>query len=139
MKKEIVKTKDGSETIFVPEFDETYHSIHGAIQESFHVFIQSGLKFITELNNINVLEVGLGTGLNALLSFINAKETNRKIKYTSLETNPLKWDLINKLNFIDLIHNGKYYETYKKIHQCIYFQGFCGFCLFHLYYGLKYH
>ena len=55
MKKEIVKTRDGSNTIFVPEFDETYHSTHGAIQESLHVFIRSGLKFKTELNDIKCI------------------------------------------------------------------------------------
>jgi len=118
LKKEIVKTRDGSNTLFVPEFDETYHSTHGAIQESLHVFIRSGLKFITELNDINVLEVGFGTGLNALLSFIDSEETNRNIKYTSLEAYPLKWDLLSKLNYIDLIFNGKYYAKYKKMHNC---------------------
>tara|TARA_B100001093_G_scaffold360051_1_gene344754 strand:+ start:2510 stop:3238 length:729 start_codon:yes stop_codon:yes gene_type:complete len=118
LKKEIVKTRDGSNTIFVPEFDETYHSTHGAIQESFHVFIRSGLKFKTELNDINVLEVGFGTGLNALLSFINSEKTNKNIKYTSIEAYPLKWDLLSKLNYIDLIFNGKYSATYKKIHTC---------------------
>ena len=59
LKKQIVKTRDGSNTIFVPEFEETYHSTHGAIQESLHVFIRSGLNFKTELNDINILEVGL--------------------------------------------------------------------------------
>ena len=52
LKKKIVKTRDGSNTIFVPEFEETYHSTHGAIQESLHVFVSSGLKFKTELNRI---------------------------------------------------------------------------------------
>ena len=118
LKKEIVKTRDGSNTIFVPEFDETYHSTHGAIQESLHVFIRSGLKFKTELNDINVLEVGFGTGLNALLSFINSEETNKNIKYTTIEAYPLKWYLLSKLNYIDLIFNGKYSATYKKIHTC---------------------
>ena len=117
MKKEIVKTRDGSDTLFVPEFDESYHSSHGAIQESLHVFIRSGLKFKTELNEINVLEVGFGTGLNALLSFIDSEETNRKIKYTTLEAYPLKWDLLSKLNHNDLIFNGKYYDKYKKMHN----------------------
>lgn len=118
LKKEIVKTRDGSNTIFVPEFDETYHSTHGAIQESLHVFIRSGLKFKTELNDISVLEVGFGTGLNALLSFVDSEDTNRNIKYTSLEAYPLQWDLVSKLNYIDIIYNGKYSETYKKIHTC---------------------
>lgn len=118
LKKEIIKTKDGSNTIFVPEFNETYHSIHGAVQESFHVFIRSGLKFITQLNNINVLEVGFGTGLNALLSFIDSEDSTRNIKYTSLEAYPLNWDLVSKLNYIDIIFNGKYSEIFKKIHKC---------------------
>ena len=118
LKKEIVKTRDGSNTIFVPEFDETYHSTHGAIQESLHVFIRSGLKFKTELNDISVLEVGFGTGLNALLSFVDSEDTNRNIKYTSLEAYPLQWDLVSKLNYIDIIFNGKYSEIYKKIHTC---------------------
>jgi len=118
LKKEIVKTRDGSNTIFVPEFDETYHSTHGAIQESLHVFIQSGLKFKTELNDISVLEVGFGSGLNALLSFVDSEETNRNIKYTSLEPYPLQYDLVSKLNYIDIIFNGKYSDIYKKIHTC---------------------
>ena len=118
LKKKIVKTRDGSNTIFVPEFEETYHSTHGAIKESLHVFIRSGLNFKTELNDINILEVGFGTGLNALLSLIDSEETNRNIKYTSLEAYPLKWDLVSQLNYIDLICNGKYSATYKKMHTC---------------------
>ena len=118
LKKEIVKTRDGSNTIFVPEFDETYHSTHGAIQESLHVFIRGGLKFKTELNDINVLEVGFGTGLNALLSFVDSLDTNKNIKYTTLEAYPLKWDIVSKLNYIDLICNGKYSAIYKKMHTC---------------------
>ena len=118
LKKQIVKTQDGSNTIFIPEFDETYHSTHGAIQESLHVFVSSGLKFKTELNDINVLEVGFGTGLNALLTFIHSEETNRNIKYTSLETFPLKWNFVSKLNYIDMIFNGKYFAKYKKMHIC---------------------
>ena len=118
LKKKIVKTRDGSNTIFVPEFEETYHSTHGAIQESLHVFIHSGLNFKTELNDINILEVGFGTGLNTLLSLIDSEETKRNIKYTSLEAYPLKWDLVSKLNYIDLICKGKYSATYKKMHIC---------------------
>ena len=118
LKKQIVKTQDGSNTIFIPEFDETYHSTHGAIQESLHVFVSSGLKFKTELNDINVLEVGFGTGLNALLTFIHSEETNKNIKYTSLEAFPLKWNLVSKLNSIEMIFNGKYFTKYKKMHTC---------------------
>ena len=118
LKKLIVKTQDGSNTIFVPEFHETYHSTHGAIQESLHVFIRSGLKFKAELKDLNVLEIGFGTGLNALLSFIDSEKRNINIKYTSIEAYPLKWNFVRKLNYIDLIFNGKYYDIYKKIHTC---------------------
>ena len=118
LKKKIVKTRDGSSTIYIPEFDETYHSTHGAIEESLHVFISSGLKFKTNLNDINVLEVGFGSGLNALLTFIYSEELNKNIKYTSVEAFPLKWNLVSKLNYIDLISKGKYSAIYKKMHTC---------------------
>lgn len=118
LKKQIIKTLDGSNTIFIPEFDETYHSRYGAIQESLHVFVSSGLKFKTELNDINVLEVGFGTGLNTLLTFIHSEETKKNIKYTSVEAYPLKWNFLSKLNYIDIIFNGKYFAVYEKIHKC---------------------
>lgn len=118
LKKEIVKTRDGSNTLFVPELDETYHSSHGAIQESLHVFIRNGLNFQTALNDISVLEVGFGTGLNAFLSFIESIQTNRKITYTTLEPYPLEWDVVIKLNYMDLLFNAKYLDFYQKIHSC---------------------
>lgn len=118
LKKEIVKTRDGSNTLFVPELDETYHSSHGAIQESLHVFIRNGLNFQSALNDISVLEVGFGTGLNAFLSFIESIQTNRKITYTTLEPYPLEWDVVSKLNYMDLIFNAKYSDFYQKIHSC---------------------
>ena len=75
LKKEIVKTRDGSNTIFVPEFDETYHSTHGAIQESLHVFIKMGLLYFSQSNPLkreySILELGFGTGLNCILSLIH--------------------------------------------------------------------
>ena len=118
LKKEIVKTRDGSNTLFVPELDETYHSSHGAIQESLHVFILNGLNFQSALNDISILEVGFGTGLNAFLSFIESIQTNRKITYTTLEPYPLEWDVVSKLNYMDLMFNAKYTDFYQKIHSC---------------------
>jgi len=118
LKKEIVKTRDGSNTLFVPELDETYHSYHGAIQESLHVFIRNGLNFQTPLDDISVLEVGFGTGLNAFLSFIESIQTNRKITYTTLEPYPLEWDIVSELNYMDLIFNAKYLDFYQKMHSC---------------------
>ena len=66
MHREIITTKDGSSSIFVPELNETYHSIHGAKNEAIHVFIQMGYHKLIELHQpLHILEIGLGTGLNA--------------------------------------------------------------------------
>ena len=75
--RELVKTADGSFTLFIPEVEETYHSTHGAVQESLHVFIESGLK-ACDKEAIRILEVGLGTGLNAALTLQHA---TKKIHY----------------------------------------------------------
>ena len=87
MKRELRKTHDGSSTLFVPELDEHYHSIHGALQESLHVFIEAGLKSRSG-DNISILEIGFGTGLNAWLTAIESVSSNQQIRYTSLEKYP---------------------------------------------------
>jgi tRNA U34 5-methylaminomethyl-2-thiouridine-forming methyltransferase MnmC len=97
----IVKTEDGSHTFYVPEIDEHYHSIHGAIQESVHVFIKSGLQQIKK-KEINILEVGFGTGLNALLSIIESDNTQQKMNYYGIEKFPLSEDEYSNLNYSEL-------------------------------------
>src|SRR6476659_3345181 len=92
MEREIIITSDGSNSITVPELNVTYHSIHGAIQESRHVFIEAGLNYV--LNNatdqpINIFEMGLGTGLNAFLTALEAEKYQREIFYTAVEAFPL--------------------------------------------------
>jgi len=94
---QLVTTFDGSHTIFVPELNEHYHSIHGAVQESMIVFIRNGFEYC-QANPVNILEIGFGTGLNALLTAVKCINTNRKTIYTSIEKNPLTENLINKLN-----------------------------------------
>jgi tRNA U34 5-methylaminomethyl-2-thiouridine-forming methyltransferase MnmC len=93
---QIFLTEDGSNSLYLPEFDETYHSRHGAIQESMHVFIENGLKSINK-KNIKILEFGFGTGLNALMTLINSKE--KYIEYTGIEKFPLDITLLNQLNY----------------------------------------
>ena len=68
MKREIIITNDGSTTIRIPEWDENYHSTHGAIQEAKHVFIKNGLEVFQNQAEISILEIGFGTGLNALFT-----------------------------------------------------------------------
>lgn len=93
---QIFVTEDGSNSLYLPEFDETYHSRHGAVQESLHVFIENGLKTVSK-ENIKILEFGFGTGLNALMTLINSKE--KYIEYTGIEKFPLDITLLNQLNY----------------------------------------
>ncbi|MFI5170982.1 MAG: tRNA (5-methylaminomethyl-2-thiouridine)(34)-methyltransferase MnmD [Chitinophagales bacterium] len=92
-------TADGSATLFNPQLNEHYHSIHGALQESMHVFIQSGLLHVEHKNKINVLEIGLGTGLNALLTANVGVEASLTINYIALEPFPINNDTLLQLNY----------------------------------------
>ncbi len=98
MKRIIEKTEDGSATLFVPELDEHYHSTKGAHTESQHIFIDMGLK-ASKAEVPCVLEVGFGTGLNALLTLEEADKGQRKVEYISLERYPLTWQEIEPLNY----------------------------------------
>ena len=81
-------TEDGSQTIYLPEMDEHYHSVHGAIQESLHIYIEQGLLQTTK-KDLSVLEIGFGTGLNAYLTYCIAQRENISVHYCSLEKYPL--------------------------------------------------
>ena len=94
---QIIKTADGSDTIFVPELNEHYHSIHGAVQESEFIFIKSGFEFCLA-DPLNIFEVGFGTGLNALLTAIKCKDGDRVVNYTTIEKYPIDKRTINSLN-----------------------------------------
>lgn len=100
---EIITTSDGSHSLRNDELNETYHSIHGAMQESIHVFIKKGLDHFLELNptvaEVNILEIGFGTGLNALLTWQRSFQISQKLNYTSLETFPIPEELWSKLNY----------------------------------------
>lgn len=88
----LTTTADGSNTLFNEEIGEHYHSAHGALQESKHVFIEAGLKYGLEkfdAPEIDILEVGFGTGLNFLLSYAYCDEVNRKLNYHAIEAFPL--------------------------------------------------
>ncbi len=108
----IITTSDGSHTIKNESTGDTYHSIHGAVQESNHVFIQNGLQYFLRFNKketVRILEVGFGTGLNALLT-IKASGDNA-VEYTTLEPNLLPPEIYMSLNFNDR-------ETLLRLHQC---------------------
>lgn len=97
---QLIKTEDGSHTIKNETTGDTYHSVHGATQESQHVFLKNGLKFFLHehpANQIKTLEVGFGTGLNALLTL--QQHTDISIQYTTLEPYPLTAAFFEQLNY----------------------------------------
>jgi tRNA U34 5-methylaminomethyl-2-thiouridine-forming methyltransferase MnmC len=102
MKKEFMITEDGSHTIYLPEMDEHYHSIHGAIQESVHIYIEQGL-LQTNKSPVSILEIGFGTGLNAYLTYCYALDRNISIDYFSLEKYPLTEAEYSQLNYPESI------------------------------------
>ena len=103
MKKELIITDDGSHTIYLPELDECYHSKFGALSESLHIFMKNGYKYCKK-KEINILEIGFGTGLNAYLTYLESKKDNKIIFYHSIEKYPLENDIISLLNYTELIN-----------------------------------
>ncbi|MBP3680188.1 MAG: tRNA (5-methylaminomethyl-2-thiouridine)(34)-methyltransferase MnmD [Bacteroidaceae bacterium] len=109
------QTADGSFTLYVPELDEHYHSVKGALTESQHIFIDMGLKH-SQATNPYILEIGLGTGLNCFLTYLTSKETGQAIHYTGIERFPLSEEVIDQLDYATLIGKGEK-EIYQAIHQ----------------------
>jgi len=102
MKRELKVTEDGSHTLYVLDLDEPYHSIHGAIQESRHVFLEHGLLTLDKAS-LNILEIGFGTGLNALLTLAEAHRLGININYHTVEKYPLVYEEYSRINFEEFI------------------------------------
>ena len=109
MKKELCITKDGSPTIYVPQLDESYHSMHGSIQEANHVFINNGLKYFKDNKQLRVLEIGFGTGLNALLAAKYAHDNQLMIQYVGLEAYALDKALWQQISYAKTSHEKSWY------------------------------
>lgn len=102
MERSLRLTEDGSHTLYVEKLDESYHSIHGALQESMHVFIEQGLYTLPK-PELRILEIGFGTGLNALLTIQFAQQKNLAVHYHAVEKYPLKKAEYSQLNFEQFI------------------------------------
>ena len=117
---EIITTLDGSHTLRNVQLNETYHSVHGAVQESLHVFIKNGTEYFRTTNqrdSVSVFEVGFGTGLNSLLTLQYAVRNNIRVRYSTIEAFPLPGDVLEKLNYggedqkvFDAIHDAPWGE-----------------------------
>lgn len=98
----IITTHDGSNTLFHPGTGEHYHSINGAVQESRHVFLESGLQYFlkqTDYHSVSVLEVGFGTGLNFLLSAQFCQDNRIQLQYTGIESSPLSREIVDQTGY----------------------------------------
>ena len=101
MERKVVITKDGSSSIFLPEWEEHYHSSHGAIQEAYHVFIRNGFDLFKGRTKIKILEIGYGTGLNAFITYLESKQCGIAVDYVGMEAFPVNPDEVQRLNFVE--------------------------------------
>jgi len=115
MQRKVVLTADGSRTIHIEEWNENYHSHHGALQEAKHVFIDKVRERIGERTEISILEIGFGTGLNAFLTLQLAEELNVKIMYVGLEAFPVSVEELEALNYAAIWEVGR--PKYEMLHE----------------------
>jgi len=116
VKREIVKTSDGSTTIHLPDWNENYHSTHGAIQESNHVFIDKGLSVIS-LTEISILEIGFGTGLNCFLTLLEAEKRKITVNYIGVEAYPVTEEEAIQLNYVSELNVDERQAVFNQLHQ----------------------
>lgn len=117
MKRKIITTSDGSKTIHLVDWNEQYHSKHGAIQEAYHVFIESGLSLFSN-RTLAILEIGFGTGLNALITLLEAQKFHLDITYTGIEAYPISQEELEQLNYISELKAQAVSNEFLKMHQC---------------------
>ncbi|SFD13778.1 tRNA U34 5-methylaminomethyl-2-thiouridine-forming methyltransferase MnmC [Chitinophaga sp. CF118] len=115
MKRQLYITADGSHTIVLPDMQVTYHSTYGALQESRHIFIQAGLKYVMPKDSINVFEMGFGTGLNALLTVQESIQSRCHVYYQSVELYPLSMEDAEGLNYTTQLNDSS--ETFSLLHS----------------------
>lgn len=117
---ELIFTEDGSHTLYLKELNETYHSRHGAIQESMHVFIKNGLRYYlstSDKKRIYLFELGLGTGLNAFLTALEAEKFKCQIEYEVIEPYPVADEFCRQLNYAERISRPGLENLLMKIHD----------------------
>lgn len=117
MIKEIVITADGSHSIHLPEWNESYHSKHGAIQEAQHVFIKNGLDYLYNHEKLHILEIGFGTGLNAYITLLESIKRNKSIEYCGVEAYPLALSEVLNLNYAEVLGDNQTKVLFDEMHK----------------------
>lgn len=116
---DIFETGDGSHSVFSNQFGVSYHSKHGAIQETKHVFINAGLHYKSPTQKtIHVLGIGFGTGLNAFMTFLEAESKDLTIHYTAVEAFPIGIEMANTLNYIERLNASAHKTIFETMHTC---------------------
>ena len=116
MKREIIKTSDGSTTIHIKDWDECYHSKHGAIQEAEHVFIKNGLCLFKN-KSISILEIGFGTGLNAFITYLESSKLNQIIHYVGVEAYPVNAEELASMNYVQELNAESKRAVFEQMHH----------------------
>jgi tRNA U34 5-methylaminomethyl-2-thiouridine-forming methyltransferase MnmC len=116
LKREIIQTLDGSTTIHLTDWDECYHSKHGAIQEAQHVFIKNGLSLFQN-KSISILEIGFGTGLNAFITVLEGKKMNQVIDYVGVEAYPISASEVLSMNYVEQLNANSARTIFEKMHE----------------------
>jgi len=116
LEREIIRTSDGSTTIHIKDWDECYHSKHGAIQEAKHVFIKNGLALFPN-QKVSILEIGFGTGLNSFITYLEAKDLNQIIDYVGVEAYPISKEELQSMNYLDELNALESKVIFDKMHS----------------------
>lgn len=116
MEREIIRTKDGSTTIHIKDWDECYHSKHGAIQEAQHVFIKNGLA-LYQNQSVSILEIGFGTGLNAFITYLESKKLNLDIDYVGVEAYPVSISELSAMNYVSELNADDKNAIFNLLHE----------------------
>ena len=116
LKRTVFVTHDGSTSIHLEEWNESYHSKHGAIQEAYHVFIKNGLSLL-QGKSVAVLEIGFGTGLNALITLKEAQKFNQIIDYVGIEAYPVDPEMAMQMNYVDQLDSVALTDSFQQMHQ----------------------
>ena len=118
MRREIQITSDGSTTIHLPDWDENYHSKHGAIQEAKHVFIKNGLALFENQATVDILEIGFGTGLNAFITYLESKKNQQRINYVGVEAYPVSAEEVSAMNYAKELNAMDDFSVFQMLHTC---------------------
>ena len=113
---ELISTESGEHSLYLPSMDETYHNRHGAISEGIHVFLEEGLSKLRS-KDIQIFEMGFGTGLNALLTCLYALQHEIEINYHALEAYPLEEKIYSQLNYPQFLAQQGVDKIFKDLHS----------------------